>query len=224
MVVLGDWLNFFFTTSNLISHLYKIHSLSKTHTEEGCCKSSLRNLSKNVNYKKKIAFADDLLDDTSSVSSSHSGTYSNLNYLSGDEKETNTIPAIGDKPPTNTKSHKSTRFCPEENRKARQSTAVKYNEQCKAFQSSTTSKDKRVVMDSLRLMRNRSLVDIRSQLLHRSLVEEVYKRQLFNTIGAVENIGFQAPCEVSKPVGGAPNCKRTLKNKKGRQGQPSRRL
>lgn len=78
-------------------------------------------------------------------------------------------------------------------------------------------------MDSLRLMRNRSLVDIRSQILHKSLVEEVYKRRLFNTIGAVENIGFQAPCEVSKPAV-VPNYKRTSKNVKGHQGHPSRRL
>ncbi|KAL0434943.1 UNVERIFIED_CONTAM: putative serine/threonine-protein kinase WNK4 [Sesamum radiatum] len=47
-----------------------------------------------------------------------------------------------------------------------------------------------------RLTRNRSLVDTRSQLLHRSLVEEVNRRRLFNTVGAVENIGFQSPYEV----------------------------
>ncbi|PON37669.1 Serine/threonine protein kinase [Parasponia andersonii] len=167
---------------------------------------------------------DDLLDDTSSISSSNSGTYSNLNYLSGDEKETNMILATVEKLPINRESHKSTRFCPEVNHKAVQSTAKKHNEQCKAFPSSNTSKDKRVVMDSLKLMRNRSLVDIRSQLLHRSLVEEVYKRRLFNTIGAVENIGFQAPCEVSKPVDGAANHRRTSKIVKGHQGHPSRRV
>lgn len=43
------------------------------------------------------------------------------------------------------------------------------------------------------LSRNRSLVDVRSQLLHRSLVEEVHKRRLFKTVGDVESIGFQAP-------------------------------
>lgn len=36
-------------------------------------------------------------------------------------------------------------------------------------------------------------MDIRSQLLHRSLVEELKKRRMFNTVGAVENIGFQDP-------------------------------
>jgi len=45
---------------------------------------------------------------------------------------------------------------------------------------------------------------MRSQLLHRSLVEEVNKRRLFKTVGAVENIGFQTPCEVSnKPSKGS---------------------
>ncbi|KAF4375591.1 hypothetical protein CsatB_030267 [Cannabis sativa] len=171
---------------------------------------------------------DDLYDDTSSVSSSHSGTYSNLNYLSGDEKETNTSPTIGDKLPNNTKSHNySTRFCPEENHKKSQSTAQKYNEQLKALLSTTTSKEKQkmVAMDNLKLMRNKSLVDIRSQLLHRSLVEEVYKRRLFNTIGAVENIGFQSPYDVSKPSSGGAgshNHKRSSKNVKGQQ--PSRRV
>jgi WNK lysine deficient protein kinase len=42
-----------------------------------------------------------------------------------------------------------------------------------------------------RLPRNRSMVDVRSQLLHRTLVEELNKRMFFNTVGAVENIGFR---------------------------------
>ncbi|XVF05847.1 hypothetical protein REPUB_Repub05bG0208400 [Reevesia pubescens] len=52
------------------------------------------------------------------------------------------------------------------------------------------------VLDNRKLTRNRSLIDSRSQLLHRSLVEEVSKRRWFKTVGAVEDIGFQAPCEV----------------------------
>lgn len=94
--------------------------------------------------------------------------------------------------------------------------ASKYMEQCKAFLASST-RDKRI-MDGFKLMRNRSLVDVRSQLLHRSLVEEVNKRRMFNTVGAVENIGFQAPCEVSKP----PSQKKTAASGKG-QGHQSRR-
>ena len=53
-------------------------------------------------------------------------------------------------------------------------------------------------VDLRRLTRNWSLVDVHSQLLHESLVEEVNKRRLFNTVGAVENIGFQAPPAVSE--------------------------
>ncbi|CAB4312362.1 unnamed protein product [Prunus armeniaca] len=140
---------------------------------------------------------DDFLDETSSQSSSHSGTYSNLNFICGNEHGTNTIPTGGDKHPIS-KCHKSTRFCPEENRNTGQSMAKKYYERCKAFLASG-SKDKRI-MDSRRLMRNKSLVDVRSHLLHRSLVEEVNRRRLFKTVGAVENIGFQAPCEVSKKL------------------------
>ncbi|CAN1266285.1 Probable serine/threonine-protein kinase WNK4 [Linum perenne] len=59
-----------------------------------------------------------------------------------------------------------------------------------------SSSNRRRDMDIRRLTRNRSLVDVHSQLLHQSLVEEVNKRRLFNTVGAVENIGFQAPTDV----------------------------
>lgn len=43
------------------------------------------------------------------------------------------------------------------------------------------------------MSRNRSMVDMRSQLLHRTLVEELNRRLFFNTVGAVENIGFRTP-------------------------------
>ncbi|PKA60279.1 putative serine/threonine-protein kinase WNK5 [Apostasia shenzhenica] len=56
---------------------------------------------------------------------------------------------------------------------------------------------RRASAEGWRLMRNRSMVDMRSQLLHKTLVEEVNKR-LFKTVGAVENIGFQNPCERSQ--------------------------
>ncbi|KAL5580540.1 hypothetical protein UlMin_012982 [Ulmus minor] len=155
---------------------------------------------------------DDLHDDTSSQSSSHSGTYSDLNYHSGDEHESNIIPPTGNKQPV-TKNHKCTRFCPEDSQNAGGCTTVNYN----------NCSNKRI-MDSLRLIRNRSLVDIRSQLLHRSLVEEVYKRRLFNTIGAVENIGFQDPCQAPKQVGAASHKKSSSRNVKGHEGNPSRRV
>lgn len=137
-----------------------------------------------------------MLDDTSSQGSSHSGTYSNLDYYSVNEQEPSTSPRRGYQHASTT-SHMCTRFCPGE--------AV-HNwlpsmdcNCCKQWGVSqgSTCKGKGMV-DNRRLTRNRSLVDTSSQLLHRSLVEEVNKRRLFKTVGAVENIGFQAPCEVSK--------------------------
>ncbi|KAK8936124.1 putative serine/threonine-protein kinase WNK5 [Platanthera zijinensis] len=50
--------------------------------------------------------------------------------------------------------------------------------------------------DGRRLLRNRSMVDIRSHLLNKNLVEDLKKR-LFKTVGAVENIGFQMPYDGS---------------------------
>lgn len=92
------------------------------------------------------------------------------------------------------KSHKFTRFSPGED-------FITLN-QCKVLaglQSPSSSKSKRVI-DNRRLTRNKSLIDIRSQLLHRSLVEEVNKRRLFKTVGAVEEIGFQTPYEVTSKM------------------------
>lgn len=131
---------------------------------------------------------DDLFDDTSSLSSSQSGTHSNLNYYSGDEHHHHLSPIRSD--------HKQVTFS-----RPHQNINVPYR-QCKVdidslSHGASSSKTKRVPIDNRRLTRNSSLVDIRSQLLHRSLVEEVNKRRLFKTVGAVENIGFQAPCEVS---------------------------
>lgn len=154
-----------------------------------------------------IAAADNLFDDTSSQSSSHSGTYSNVNYSSGNEYEPSTSPTRGDQH-TITKSHKCTRFCPGEVHGTGQPLASNCCRQCKVLQGSHGSSTSKVnaLPDNRRLTRNRSLVDVHSQLLHRSLVEEVNKRRLFKTVGAVENIGFHAPCEVSKkesrPSGG----------------------
>ena len=54
-----------------------------------------------------------------------------------------------------------------------------------------------------RMTRNRSMVDVRSQLLHRTLVEELNRRLFFNTVGAVENIGFRAPTTTSPSASSA---------------------
>ncbi|KAJ4845912.1 Serine/threonine-protein kinase wnk4 [Turnera subulata] len=145
---------------------------------------------------------DDLFDDTSSQSSSHSGSYSHLNYISGEEHKFDKTSTRRDKQPMS-RPHNSTRFCPQDNLNSHIGQAIATNayNHCRALLESqhgaSSSKSKRV-MDNRRLTRNRSLVDVRSQLLHRSLVEEVHKRRLIKTAGAVEDIGYQAPPGVSK--------------------------
>ncbi|XP_043725003.1 probable serine/threonine-protein kinase WNK5 [Telopea speciosissima] len=137
------------------------------------------------------------LFDTSSQSSAHSGKYSNLNDYSTIEHDLDTGPRRKEhnhQHHHNVASHKSTRFCPEENsRRGRRTSNVNCCKQCKmitGLQRSPSSCDQ-IALDT------RYLIDVRSQLLHQSLVEELNKRRLFKTIGAVENIGFRSPCEYS---------------------------
>ncbi|XP_050214791.1 probable serine/threonine-protein kinase WNK5 [Mercurialis annua] len=114
-----------------------------------------------------------LNDDTSSESSSfNSFNYSNINYCSGIEDN-----SYEEHYSSSEKvAHQSTRFSP-----ADSSSYARNHREC----SSSNTQQK--------LSRARSVVDLRSQLLHRSLVEEIHKRRLFKTVGAVENIGFQEP-------------------------------
>ncbi|XP_012078252.1 probable serine/threonine-protein kinase WNK4 isoform X2 [Jatropha curcas] len=138
------------------------------------------------------------------------GSYSNLNYISGDDHKFDTTKTGRDKHLI-TRSHNSTRFCPEDNSKSFVGQAIARDayKHCKNLLESQNggALTKRVI-ESRRLTRNRSLVDVRSQLLHRSLVEEVNKRRLFKTVGAVENVGFVPP---------------PLDNKKASQKKSSRR-
>ncbi|KAK9290184.1 hypothetical protein L1049_008350 [Liquidambar formosana] len=124
---------------------------------------------------------EDLLinDDASSQSSLNSCKYSNQSYCSGNETDMDTSPRRGE-PFFLAKSHKSTRFCPEE------CTSTKSYKRCN------------VRLDPQRAygsnhQRKTTFMDVRSQLLHRSLMEELNKRRLFNTVGAIENIGYQEP-------------------------------
>jgi WNK lysine deficient protein kinase len=171
------------------------------------------NISKSQYQLETIAVADDLFDDTSSQSSSHSGSYSCLNYISGDEHKFDLSSTRRDKHLI-TRTQNSTRFCPQENSNSNigQALATNAYNHCKVLLESQTrassSKSKRM-MDSRRLTRNRSLVDIRSQLLHRSLVEEVHKRRLSKTVGDVEDVGFQKPTEVCKKTSQRTSSRRT---------------
>ncbi|CAN1266283.1 Probable serine/threonine-protein kinase WNK4 [Linum perenne] len=136
-------------------------------------------------------------DDASSQSSSQSaGSYSNpiLNYTCDTYTRRDKHPI--------TRNHNSTSFFPTGNSHSEgQALARIAYKNCMALLephhgTGHSSSNRRRDMDIRRLTRNRSLVDVHSQLLHQSLVEEVNKRRLFNTVGAVENIGFQAPTDV----------------------------
>ncbi|XP_022986794.1 probable serine/threonine-protein kinase WNK4 [Cucurbita maxima] len=147
-------------------------------------------------------FPDETLDDSSSQCSSASGKYSNLNYISSDEYETGMSSVRVDQHNNINKIQNSSRFCPVESRKNKDFMAGLLYKQCQcavagSSQGATSGRKDKRGTDGRTLTRNRSLVDVHSQLLHRSLVEEVNRRRLFKTVGAVESIGFQAPCEVS---------------------------
>ncbi|KAK4492120.1 hypothetical protein RD792_002917 [Penstemon davidsonii] len=130
---------------------------------------------------------DDLYDDSSSQSSSHSEKYSNWAYYSAENDPT--MSPRKHNQTTSEDMQSPSRFYPGESATTGQYLAKIYE--------AATSKNNKLKMEMPKLTRNRSLVDTRSQLLHRSLVEEVNRRRLFNTVGAVENIGFQSPFEVS---------------------------
>ncbi|KAL6979008.1 Serine/threonine-protein kinase wnk4 [Sarracenia purpurea var. burkii] len=163
-----------------------------------------------------------LFDDTSSQSSLLSGKYSNLNYYSGEDNDSDS-PRKQGQHYLITNTHKSVRFCAEENSSTRNC-----QNPCKVLlnsQEKGTSKDGSR-MGSHRLSRNGSLVDMRSRLLHRSLMEEVNKRRLFNTVGAMENIGFQSPYyepfgKGSQAVGGSYSVRTTSDGQ--REGHKGRR-
>lgn len=140
--------------------------------------------------------ADDPYFDDDDKSSMHSGKYSAVNYISGNEHEGEGSCHQRETQPIHS-SHKSTRFCPGEDPPVNASLATKFHQQCNILPESSGASSSRAgkrPVDGRCMMRNRSMVDIRSQLLHRTLVEEVNKR-LFKTVGAVENIGFQDPTE-----------------------------
>ncbi|XP_061353155.1 probable serine/threonine-protein kinase WNK4 [Gastrolobium bilobum] len=164
---------------------HHFHSISS-------CSSSQESISGLISRADDISnehywLQDDVLDDGSSRCSSQ-GTYSNLNFCSMDDHDYNVASTRKDKYPI-IKSHKCSRFSPGED-------LVTLN-QFKVLAGPQAPSTSKRMIDNRRLTRNKSLIDMRSQLLHRSLVEEVNRRRLFKTVGAVENIGFQTPCDVT---------------------------
>ncbi|KAK4418853.1 putative serine/threonine-protein kinase WNK5 [Sesamum alatum] len=115
------------------------------------------------------------IDDASSISSSCSDQYSNLKYYSANEDG---FISGSDKEEVNciAKTPKCTRFGPE-------GSTTRNCSNIDVVGCSSKLQQK--------MVRTRSMVDIRSQLLHRTLVEEINKRRLFKTVGAVEHVGYQ---------------------------------
>nr|XP_043609140.1 probable serine/threonine-protein kinase WNK4 isoform X2 [Erigeron canadensis] len=130
---------------------------------------------------------DHYFDDTSSQGSVVSGTYSNLSYVSAEDHH-----EYSSLSPKNV-THNSTRFGHGD-----KATKNYENQSNVAVDFHGASTSKASTGTGPMLLRNRSLVDMRSQLLHKSLVEEVSKRRLSKTVGTVEDVGFQAPIESSR--------------------------
>ncbi|KAF3447976.1 hypothetical protein FNV43_RR08683 [Rhamnella rubrinervis] len=123
-------------------------------------------------------------DDSSSQCSFNSFNYSNINYCSGHEDDDDTtLNELGELHPIATP-QKSTRFCPAETL----GTANHYKH-CRS--NKETHRACGLKYYKPRLSRIQSFMDLRSQLLHRLLVEEIHKRRLFKTVWSIENIGFQ---------------------------------
>jgi WNK lysine deficient protein kinase len=138
-----------------------------------------------------------LSDNDDDMSSVHSGKYSPLHYASGADEAAETMP-------TCCTGSSKTRFGG--GRSAAAQLARQLQRQCSMSVSPQHAGRPRRREDDddgtgtsrrRRMTRNRSMVDMRSQLLHRTLVEELNRRLFFNTVGAVENIGFRAPTTTS---------------------------
>ncbi|KAJ9543332.1 hypothetical protein OSB04_023039 [Centaurea solstitialis] len=115
-------------------------------------------------------------DDASSKSSLNSFNYSNFTYGSDDEDEYRSI-SYHD-PRLVGKTNNFMRSCGEERVSRRCNNSQKVRPETSQFGN---------------IKRVGSSVDIRSQLLHQSLVAEIHKRRLFKTVAAIENIGYHEP-------------------------------
>ncbi|KAK4268444.1 hypothetical protein QN277_025101 [Acacia crassicarpa] len=116
-------------------------------------------------------------DDASSESSMNSFKYMSINHCDmGNEDEHDA-------------NYKCSRFCPAKEMEANYSSKqISYQRTMDCCRRCSTT-------DHWpgSLTRMRSYVDVRSQQLQRSLMEEIHKRRMFKTVGAIENIGFQDP-------------------------------
>ncbi|KAG0457700.1 hypothetical protein HPP92_022857 [Vanilla planifolia] len=149
---------------------HPFHYLSSPNSEHSRCIYPGR-------VQEPYQIAEWLQDDSSSV---YSGKYSAISYSSCNE-------------------HKSPKLHSAKENHGRESFLdMKTQKQCSVFQPPLESQQiaagqtGKKAVNGRCLLKNRSMVDMRRQLLHRMLVEEINKRH-FKTVGAVENIGFQNP-------------------------------
>ncbi|CAH2069541.1 unnamed protein product, partial [Thlaspi arvense] len=152
------------------------------HSSSSPSSSSQASLANYMARGRQDWLQDDFHDETHSQSSSNSGSYSNLNYISVDEHSSQT--------PVTTRAHNVTRFFPGESSHPQPGQGNMY--------AASSSRHRRLASDNRSLTRNRSLVDVQSQLQQRSLVEEARRRRLIRTVGDVETVGFQSPYAVSR--------------------------
>ncbi|CAA3033536.1 probable serine threonine- kinase WNK5 [Olea europaea subsp. europaea] len=129
------------------------------------------------------------LDDASSQISSNSYQCSNLKYYSANEDDHDLIYQREEEQQIPKMLQKCTRFCPKTN-----ITRSRCNKQSKVLLNTEVSCSNK---NKQKMTRAKSLMDIRSQLLHKTLLEEINKRSLFKTVGAVEHIGYRQPEEFS---------------------------
>ncbi|KAF8648814.1 hypothetical protein HU200_064514 [Digitaria exilis] len=149
-----------------------------------------------------------LSDDDDDMSSMHSsGKYSALHYDTTGNEEEDQAQLTGDAVGPSSSDKKNSRFGPSGGGQspawtAHQQASLAHELQRQCSMSPHAGRPRRRDDDQdgrhgreRRRMtrRNRSMVDMRSRLLHRTLVEELNRRLFFNTVGAVENIGFRAP-------------------------------
>ncbi|KAJ8753851.1 hypothetical protein K2173_000105 [Erythroxylum novogranatense] len=162
------------------SYSYEDEELSYNKTPNPLHSNSSLSSSQASLFGKDITSIDGELfmnDDTSSESSMNSYNYSTLHYCSVNEDDYETSP--GEEHPTLSTAnicHSSTRFCQSKKQGQEQESSRICGSSPKPVQR--------------KLSRIGSFMDIRTQLLQRSLMDMIHKRRLFKTVGAVENIGF----------------------------------
>uniref|UniRef100_A0A2N9HLE2 non-specific serine/threonine protein kinase n=1 Tax=Fagus sylvatica TaxID=28930 RepID=A0A2N9HLE2_FAGSY len=171
---------------------HPFYSSSSPSSSQACLPASFSSSYKTHNCGNNVASGHDwrqedlfINDDASSQSSLNSFKYSNLSYYSGNEDDYDLCISRGGEPVCNAKAPTYTRFCPTDKMRANH-----YNQYSELQLGSRRNYGSNLPQ---KLTRNRSLVDARSQLLHRAVMDEINKRRVFKTVAAVENIGFQEP-------------------------------